>query len=113
MKQYQVILQPEAEIELVEAFEYIHVDSPNNAADWLRGLYEAIASLETMPERSAFAWEREEVGVDVRQRLYHSHRILFTIEQRRAFVHHIRPAKLDTLKELRRATRHKRRKRKS
>jgi plasmid stabilization system protein ParE len=101
VKKCRIIIQREAEADLREAFEFIRADSPKNAAVWLRGLYEAIESLETMPERCAFAREREELNTDVRQFVYHSHRILFTVEKRTVFVHHVRHTKMDTLKKLR------------
>ena len=57
MKRYEVIIQPDAEKDLREAFKFFQADSPKNAAAWLRGLYEAIESLETMPQRCGFARE--------------------------------------------------------
>jgi len=101
VKRYEVIVQPLAEKELREAFEFIRTDSPNAAATWLRGLYEVVKSMETLPKRFAFAREREDVNADVRQTVYHSHRILFTVEDKTVFIHHIRHAKIDSLEALR------------
>jgi len=96
VKRYEIILQLEAENELREAFAYIHAESPQNAASWLSGLYKAIDSLEIMPERCALAQENEDVGAEVRQFVYHSHRILFTVEGMKVCVHHIRHAAMQT-----------------
>ncbi len=101
MKRFEVIIQAEAEVDLRDAFEFIRVDSPSNAGAWLQGLCDAIESLETMPERCCFAREREELGTDIRQFIYHSHRILFSVEKKKVIVHHIRHAKMDTLGKLR------------
>jgi len=101
VNRYEIVIRPEAENDLREAFAYIHADSPRSAALWLSGLYQAIGALETMPQRCPFAPEREDLGVEVRQFLYRSHRILFTIERRKVFVHHIRHAAMDSLPHVR------------
>jgi len=98
VKRYKVIIQAEAEKDLQQALAYIQAESPGNAAPWLEGLIEAIRSLEMMPARCAYAPEREDCGADIRQYLYHSHRILFTIEGSVVCVHHIRHAAMRTLK---------------
>ena len=101
MKRYRINIHRDAESELRAAFEYIRAEAPRNAAAWLSGLYGAIASLEYMPQRCSFAREREELDVDVRQIVFRSHRILFTIEKGSVLVLHIRHARRNTLKRIR------------
>lgn len=101
MKRYDIVIRPEAENDLREAFAYIQADSRRSAASWLSGLYKAIGALETMPQRCPSAPEREDLGFKVRQFLYRSHRILFTIESSKVFVHHIRHAAMDSLTHVR------------
>lgn len=113
MKRYTVIIQPEAEVDLRDAFAHIQSESPGHAAAWLAGLYDAVESLETMPNRCGFARERPELNADVRQYVYHSHRILFTVERRRVIVHHIRHAKRDAIKSLSGSARTARRRKRS
>ena len=79
MKKYTVNITDEVEEEIRNAFLYIHERSPDNAVKWFRGLYRAIDTLETMPERCPFIREKDAFKVEVRNLLYHSHRIIFTV----------------------------------
>jgi plasmid stabilization system protein ParE len=71
------------------------------AARWQRGLYRAICSLDTNPERCPLADEAEDLGLDLRELIYgrrqHVHRILFTIEGQTVIVHRVRHAAQDRL----------------
>lgn len=100
MIRYTVVIRPRAIAELREAFAYTQSSSPQNAVAWLKGIWKAIDSLETMPERRPFARERPQLGADIRQFVYHSHRILYTVEKKTVVIHHIRHAKMDSIKEL-------------
>lgn len=51
MKKVQVVLHPDAEAELEEAYRFIFDDSPANAAKWRRGLLKKAQSLKTFPNR--------------------------------------------------------------
>lgn len=101
MKTYEVILRAEAEQDLSEAYLYVWRDSPGNAAKWLQGLYDAVGSLETMPESCPFAREKEVLGHDLRQLVYASHRIIFSVEKNKVYVHHIRHGNMRTLEAIR------------
>jgi plasmid stabilization system protein ParE len=79
---YQVIVTPEAQAGIRESFAYIHERSPLNAARWLQALYGQIDTLERFPERCMFAREREYLDEDLRQLVFKSHRIVFTIERK-------------------------------
>ena len=81
MKRYLVNITDEVEADIRTAFFYIHEKSPQNAIDWLRGLYAAMDTLEQMPERCSLIRENEGFTVDVRRLVYHSHRIIFTINE--------------------------------
>ena len=91
---YQVIVTPEAQAGIREAFAYIHDRSPLNAARWLQALYGEIDTLERFPERCAFAREREYLDEDLRQLIFKSHRIVFTVEKKkkRVYVLYVRHA---------------------
>src|SRR5437762_1748091 len=58
---------PEAEKGIRTSFQYIHERAPLNAARWLQGLYDQIDTLERLPERCAFARERQYLEEDLRQ----------------------------------------------
>jgi plasmid stabilization system protein ParE len=81
VKRYEVIVTPEAEAGIVNAFEYINERSPENASRWLRGLYGKIDTLEQMPARCALARENEYFEDVLRQLLFKSHRIVFRVEE--------------------------------
>lgn len=53
-----------------------------------------------MPARCPYARERMDIGADVRQFIYHSHRILFTIEMDHVYVHHVRHAAMRNLETI-------------
>ena len=91
---YHVIVTPEAQAEIRESFAYIHERSPLNAARWLQALYGQVDTLERFPERCAFAHEREYLDEDLRQLVFKSHRIVFTVEskEKRVYVLYVRHA---------------------
>ena len=78
---YRVIVTPEAETAINQAFEYILKASPLNAARWLRNLYAKIDTLERFPERCARALEESYFDADLRQLVFQSHRIIFRVDK--------------------------------
>ena len=58
-----------------------------NAARWLQALYREIDTLERFPERCAFAREREYLDEDLRQLVFKSHRIVFTVQKKDKWVY--------------------------
>lgn len=101
MTRYKVIVTPEAQASIRESFLYILARSPPNAERWIRKLYAQIDTLETFPERCAFALEREYLEVDLRQLLFKSHRVVFSVEKENStvWVHEVRHAKRRALGE--------------
>jgi len=92
---YTVFVTPEAEANINEAYGYIAQRSPANAVKWLRGLYDQIDSLERFPRRCGEAREQAYFVEELRQLVYKSHRIIFTIEDttREVRVVYVRHAK--------------------
>lgn len=86
MKQYEVVVTPEAEAAIASAFRYIYQSAPANAERWLRGLYSRIATLEKFPRRCALAREREYSEEELRQLIFRSYRIIFHIEEKQRIV---------------------------
>ena len=86
MKRYEVVVTPEAESEIVSAFEYIYLRSPQNATKWLRALYKKIDTLEGMPERCPIARENEYFDETLRQLIFKTHRIIFRVEKAKKIV---------------------------
>ena len=78
---YEVIVTPEAQAGIEEAFAYIFERSPLNGARWLRGLYRKIDSLESFPERYGWAQEREYLEEDLRVLVFKSHGVIFQVDK--------------------------------
>ena len=84
---YRVIVTPTAQAGITECFEYIKERSPLNVARWIRGLYAAIDTLENMPERCPLARESRFLLQPLRQLIFKSHRIVFTVEKQKRLVY--------------------------
>lgn len=91
---YIVLVTPEAESNLVAAFEFIQSHSPANAVEWLARVKTRIATLERFPQRCEISPESEWFGEEIRQLLEPPYRLLFRIEKRAGVVRvlHIRHA---------------------
>lgn len=89
---YRVIFRPEARDEALDAAGFIAENgSPETALQWYEGLEAAISSLESMPARCGYAREHEAFpGVELRQLVYKSHRLIFTIRESEVHVLHVR-----------------------
>lgn len=90
MRRYRVVLHPDAEAELEEAYRFISDDSPANAAKWRRGLLKKARSLKSFPERCPLAPESKALGEEVRQLLHGVYRLLFIIDDDTVTVLHVR-----------------------
>jgi plasmid stabilization system protein ParE len=88
--QYRLEVTAPAEQEIEAAQDWISVDSPDAAARWARGLFEALRSLDIMPARCPLAPENEEHVNEIRQLVYGRYRILFTIQPGRVVILHVR-----------------------
>lgn len=99
MKTYVVNVTDEVIADIRDAFHYIHQRSPQNAITWLQGLYDAIDSLETMPDRCPVIREQQAFDEELRNLVFHSHRIIFTINDADSVVevHAFRHAARDDL----------------
>jgi plasmid stabilization system protein ParE len=83
---FKVIVTPAAEADLAESFAYIHARSPHNAGRWLRALYREIRGLETVAGFGR-APESDYLGVELRQKVFKSHRIIYTLDEKKRLVH--------------------------
>ena len=86
MKQYNIHTIPPVHTSIMEYYRIIHANSPVNALVWLRGIYEAIKSLKTMPTRCGRIREQAAFDKEFRELLHHSHRIIFTVDEENAIV---------------------------
>jgi plasmid stabilization system protein ParE len=99
---YRVEITSDAEVELKEAYLWIHRDSPANAARWRRSLLEVVQTLSHCPTRCELSPESACFKQEIRQLLYGKrsgvYRILFSIEGTNVFILHIRHAARDYLR---------------
>lgn len=102
MKRYKVVFSAQARQEALKAAEYIAESSPHAAVDWYKGLKEAVESLRVMPARCSFARESVTLAIDLRHYIYHSHRIIFRIEEKPRIVRilHVRHSAQRTVGEI-------------
>ena len=99
---YRVIFRAEARAEALEAAKYIReVSGPSTALKWYEGLESVVNALEEMPHRHAFARENGLVaGVELRQVVYGSHRLIFMVQDDVVHVLHVRHASRRDLDEI-------------
>ena len=88
---YEVIITPAAEADVAEAFAYIRSRSPLNAEKWLRALYDVVDGLAEIRGYGR-APESDWLDFDLHQKVFKSHRIVYSIdhERRRVYVHYVR-----------------------
>ena len=67
---FQVLLQPQAEADITQAYAYLSERSPQVAAHWYRCVKDAIQSLADLPLRCPVAPEADKLGFPLRQLLY-------------------------------------------
>ncbi|RYG67880.1 type II toxin-antitoxin system RelE/ParE family toxin [bacterium] len=88
---YKVVIQPQAESNIAEAFSHIAVYSPRSAQRWFIQVKNAIQSLDEMPKRCPIAPEARDLDFELRH-LLHRHfpsvyRIVFRIFEEAGEVH--------------------------
>lgn len=99
---HKVIFRSEARDEALDAAGYIaQHGSPETALRWYDGLEAAVASLTSMPTRCGYARENESFpGVELRQLVYKSHRLIFTVRGDEVHVLHVRHVARANLEDL-------------
>ena len=103
MTYYGVIVQPRAERDIEQVYQF-RARLDRAAADrWLDGILAAIESLGEMPSRCAVAPEAAHVKRIVRHLVYRDHRILFLVQERHVRVLTVRHAARKPLRRLPRA----------
>ena len=80
---YRVRVQPAAlaDIEAFVAFIRERELEPSVAVRWYDGLVEAVLSLGSMPERCPVIPEQDSFKIELRHFHYHSHRVIFHIDE--------------------------------
>lgn len=91
---FRVRIAQRAQRDVESIYSWIAEHGPDHhaAVRWVDGLENAITSLDEFPARCPLAPEARFFERQVRQLLYHSHRVLFTIDEEEVVVLHIRHA---------------------
>lgn len=87
---FSVSIQPRAERDIDEICGWISGRAPGGAIRWLDGLLDAVQTLTSLPLRCPLAPESDAFPAEVRQLIYGSYRLLFTVDGHRVRVLHVR-----------------------
>ena len=98
MKRYSVIILPEAEQDIEDAYLYIKEDSSQNAMNWYRNIYTKIQSLSSFPLRCPLAPENDIFQEEIRHLIIHNYRILYTVIENTVYILHARHGRQQWLK---------------
>ena len=71
---------PQAERDIVEAAAFIANDSPERARRWFVGIKSRLREIPQAPLAFPIVPEAQEIGVELRQARFHSHRIIFRVD---------------------------------
>lgn len=72
---YRIEFTHLAESDIGRLMDYMTTMAPNRSTSWLRGLMDAINSLQEFPERFGYAAESSEISEDIRQMPYGKDRV--------------------------------------
>ncbi len=102
---YTVVILPRAEHDFQTLHDYIKERSPQGAASWANAFYKALKRLEQSPLTCGLAPESATSGRDVYQLIFRTrkgnpYRALFTIQDERVFIRHIRGYGQDIVDDL-------------
>ena len=79
---YKIIIEETAEIDANDYAQLIAMNSGINIAQkWLKGIEEKVFSLSLMPQRNKVIDESMEFGIELRQIIHKSHRIIYHINE--------------------------------
>jgi plasmid stabilization system protein ParE len=78
---FEIEISLRAEQDIDDAIAYIVRDSKSRAKKWLTGLLLAFDSLKELPNRHSLIEESSQLGRPLRSILYHSHRIVYEVDE--------------------------------
>jgi plasmid stabilization system protein ParE len=92
MKEYKVIVHPDAELDIESSFKWgCRAWGEENAKLWVRKLQRAIRKqLTSLPLGCPLAPESEQLGVSVRHLIVARYRVIFTVRGRTVTILHVR-----------------------
>ncbi len=85
-KEYNVQITKTSEDDLDEIWNYIALDSINNAINFINQIEERIYSLEQFPDRGSFILENEIIGGEYRHLMRGEYRVIYKVLHNDVFV---------------------------
>jgi len=79
-KIYRVFVSRLAQRDVAEIYDYISVDSLDNATAFVLAIEEKVASLANMPDRAPLIPENALLGTSYRHLVYGKYRIIFRVQ---------------------------------
>lgn len=97
---YRVITEPSALEDIEHHYRYLseHARTAGYAETWFDSVEAAILGLRDFPLRSGLAPENSEFAEEIRHRVEGAYRVIFTVEEDRVHVLHVRHARQDVLR---------------
>jgi toxin ParE1/3/4 len=97
---FRVRIEPTARADIAHHYRYLqkHAFTSDYPDEWFEEITAAILSLAEMPFRCGLAPESEEFEEEIRHLMVGSYRVLFTIEEDRVHVLHVRHGRQDLLR---------------
>ncbi|MEO6908575.1 MAG: type II toxin-antitoxin system RelE/ParE family toxin [Abditibacteriaceae bacterium] len=87
---FKVVPTRRAKADIHEIVDYIAQDSVSAANTWFSGLWEFTQGLQEFPYRFALIPENKKLGKTYRCCLYHSHRIVYRVDEINQVVYVVR-----------------------
>jgi plasmid stabilization system protein ParE len=79
---YKVVQTQHSKADALDATQYIVLESGRTrAVNWITGLERTMLSLDTFPNRGAPIPENEHLDLFYRHLIYHSHRIIYRVDE--------------------------------
>lgn len=98
---YKIVFTQPARDAALDNAAYLRAEaSAEVASRWLDGIIETINSLSTHPHRCGYARENAEHGRELRQVLYKSHRVIFTVDGQNVVVLYVRHQRQNEMGEI-------------
>ncbi len=87
---WRVLIEDSAFRDVESVRDWIAHDSPDAANRWVDGLILAVDSLERFPRGHPRALEQDVFEGEIRQMLYHSHRVIYKVDEPVVRILHVR-----------------------
>lgn len=85
-RKYKVSITPSAQLDIAEIWEYISIDSPKNATEFIDQIEKRIYSLENYPTRNPLIPENIFLHTNYRHSIYKDYRLIYRISENDVYI---------------------------